>query len=302
MSSAANQSVRRFGTADKGLLPEGRLTGPMPWVIAIMMFLTVLAAAAGLALSSAASRLHAGVGNRVIVQIVEANPDFREAQARIAISELEKLAGVRSVRRVPAEEIERLMEPWLGEESLGGDLPVPAMIDVDLTPEAYSRLDVIRAAIAEVAPSSRVDDSGQWLQPLAKLIAALRWLAAGLVLLMVGATAATVVLAARAALDLHRATIEVLHFMGATDVQVARLFQRRIALDALFGGLVGFILAALVLIGIGERVSALGSELLGSASVPPPAWGILVGLPLFGVLLAMLVARLTILRALGKML
>ena len=88
--------------------------------------------------------------------------------------------------------------------------------------------------------------------------------------------------------------------MGATDVQVARLFQRRIALDALFGGLVGFILAALVLIGIGERVSALGSELLGSASVPAPAWGVLVGLPLFGVLLAMLVARLTILRALGR--
>ena len=119
---------------------------------------------------------------------------------------------------------------------------------------------------------------------------------------MVGATAATVVLAARAALDMHRGTIEVLHLMGATDVQVARLFQRRIALDALFGGLVGFILAALVLIGIGERVSALGSELLGSAGVPAPAWGILVGLPLFGVLLAMLVARLTILRALGRML
>ena len=59
---------------------------------------------------------------------------------------------------------------------------------------------------------------------------------------MVGATAATVVLAARAALDTHRGTIEMLHLMGATDVQVARLFQRRIALDALFGGLVGFIL------------------------------------------------------------
>jgi len=134
------------------------------------------------------------------------------------------------------------------------------------------------------------------------LLGALKWLAAGLVLLMVGATAATVVLAARAALDLHRATIEVLHLMGATDVQVARLFQRRIALDALFGGLIGFILAALVLIGLGQRVSALGSELLGSAAVPAPAWGILVGLPVFGVLLAMLVARLTILRALGRML
>ena len=70
----------------------------------------------------------------------------------------------------------------------------------------------------------------------------------------------------------------------------------------MFGGLIGFILAALVLIGIGERVSALGSELLGSATIPAPAWGILVALPAFGVLLAMLVARLTILRALGRML
>jgi predicted MFS family arabinose efflux permease len=40
--------ARKFGAAERGLLPEGRMAGPMPWVIAIMMFLTVLAAAAGL--------------------------------------------------------------------------------------------------------------------------------------------------------------------------------------------------------------------------------------------------------------
>src|SRR3712207_3420541 len=119
---------------------------------------------------------------------------------------------------------------------------------------------------------------------------------------MVGATAATVVLAARAALDTHRSTIEVLHLMGATDVQVARLFQRRIALDALFGGLVGFIIAGIVLIVLADRLSALGSELLGSAQIPAQGWAVLIALPVFGVLLAMLVARLTILRALGRML
>ena len=57
-----------------------------------------------------------------------------------------------------------------------------------------------------------------------------------------------------------------------------------------------------MLIGLGERVSALGSELLGSAAIPAPAWGMLIALPVLGVLLAMLVARLTILRALGRML
>ena len=46
-------------------------------------------------------------------------------------------------------------------------------------------------------------------------------------------------LAARGALDTNRSTIEVMHGIGATDDQVARLFQRKIALDALTGGLAG---------------------------------------------------------------
>ena len=170
------------------------------------------------------------------------------------------------------------------------------------TPTAHGDLAAVRAAVAAAAPAARVDDNAQWLAPLASLIGALKWLAAGLVLLMIGATAATVVLAARAALDTHRGTIEILHLMGATDIQVARLFQRRIALDALFGGLVGFILGGAILILLGQRVTALGSELLGSATIPAQGWAMLVILPALGVLLAMLVARWTILRALGRML
>ncbi|HEX8585882.1 MAG TPA: cell division protein [Allosphingosinicella sp.] len=294
--------VRKFGTADARLLPEGRLSGPMPWVIAIMMFLTVLAAAAGLGLGTAASSLDDTTGNRATVQIVEANPDRREAQAREALALLGRLPGVTSARRVPAEEMDELLEPWLGPSGAESDLPIPAMIDIDLTPQAYGEMDSLRAALADVAPAARVDDNAQWLAPLAGLIGSLQWLAGGLVLLMIGATAATVVLAARASLDIHRGTIEVLHLMGATDVQVARLFQRRIALDALFGGAVGLIAAGAILLLIGNRIGALGSDLLGSAGLPPLSWAILVALPVFGVLLAMVVARATVIRALGRML
>ncbi|WP_332812653.1 cell division protein FtsX [Sphingomonas sp.] len=302
MKANIHRFGRKLGAADRRLLPEGRLAGPMPWVIAIMMFLTVLAAAAGLGLRNAARSLDVSIGNRITIQIVEANPDFRDAQAKIAISELRRLAGVQAIRRIEPSEMEKLLEPWLGQGGLDADLPIPVMIDVDLSPEAYRRLDVIRAAVLDVAPSARVDDNAQWLAPLAKLIDALQWLATGLVVLMTGATAATVVLAARAALDTHRGTIEVLHLMGATDIQTARLFQRRIALDALFGGFIGLAAAALVLIVIGNRVGALGSELLGSAGLPVTSWLILIALPAAGVVLAMLVARLTILRALGRML
>ncbi|HEY9554443.1 cell division protein FtsX [Allosphingosinicella sp.] len=294
--------VRKFGTADRRLLPEGRLSGPMPWVIAIMMFLTVLAAATGLGLRHAAESLGENAGSRATIQIVEANPDRREAEAVRALGLLEDFPGIQTARRISTGEMETLLEPWLGEGGLEADLPIPVMIDVALQPGAYDRLDALRAAIEEVAPSARVDNNAQWLAPLARLIDALKLLAAGLVLLMVGALAATVVLAARAALDTHRDTIEVLHLMGATDVQVARLFQRRIALDALFGGLVGLAAAALVLLAIGRRVGAIGSELLGSAGLPILSWLILAALPVAGVFLAMLVARTTILRALGRLL
>lgn len=293
-------AARSFGAADRRLLPEGRLAGPMPWVIAIMMFLTVLAAAAGLGLGGAAASLGADLGNRVTVQILEPNPDRREAEAARAVDRLRRLPEVAAVRRLSDQEMARLLEPWLGASALQADLPIPAMIDAQLIPGA--RADAIRAALAAAAPSARIDENGQWLAPLGRLIAALKWLALGLVLLMISATAATVVLAARAALDTHRGTIEVLHLMGATDVQVARLFQRRIALDALFGGIVGFAAAALALLVIGDRIGGLGSDLLGSANLPATSWAALAALPALGVALAMLVARATILRALGRML
>ena len=45
----------RFGGESARMLPQARIAGPMPWVIAIMIALTVMAAGAGLALSNVAS-------------------------------------------------------------------------------------------------------------------------------------------------------------------------------------------------------------------------------------------------------
>ena len=293
---------RAFGTGDGKLFPEGRVTGPMPWVIAIMMFLTVLAAATGLALSTAADRIEGEIGNRITVQIVEANPDRRAAQAAAAVAALQGQAGVAAVRRVPDEEVAALLEPWLGDIAGDADLPVPAMIDVDLAEGGREAIAGLQAAVQRAAPGAILTDAAEWLGPLANLLESLQWLAIGLVLLMIGATAATVVLAARASLNTHNQTIEILHLMGATDHQIARLFQRRIAFDVLFGGLLGWSIALVVLVLIGARVAAIGSELLGSAALPSYGWALLLGLPLAGAFLAVLVARATILRALGRLL
>lgn len=274
------------------LLPEGRAAGPMPWVIAIMVFLTVIAAAAGLGLAGAARALGDQIAGRVTIQIVEAGAEAREAQARAA---LQAAGAFGKAVRVPEAEIARLLEPWFGAGELG--LPVPAMIDVDLTDPAA--LDRLRAGVKRVAPGAQVDAHARWLGPLKRLIGTLQWLAGGVVLLMAVATGACVVLAARSALNTHEGTIDVLHLLGATDVQIARLFQRRIALDALFGGGLGFLAGVLMLLLIGAQAGAIGSELVGAASLGA-GWLALIAVPVAGALLATAAARLTVERALRQ--
>lgn len=180
---------------------------------------------------------------------------------------------------------------------------MPALIDVTLTPgDAAAKVAALRRSLRALSPTLRIDPHAAFLAPLAGLLGALGWLALGVVLLMALATGAVVVLAARGAHDSHRGTIDVLHLMGSTDVQIARLFQRRIGLDALLGSALGFAFAVLVILLIGLRLTAAGSDLLATVRIGPADWIVLALLPVAGVALATLTARWTVLRALGRML
>ncbi|USI74587.1 cell division protein [Sphingomonas morindae] len=271
----------------------------MPWVIAIMMFLTALAAAGGLALGTAAQGLRGGMNGTVTVQVIVADPVERARQAAAATAALRRTPGVRAVRPLGEAELAALLKPWLGEAGLDSDLPLPAMIDARLDPETIDPAR-LQAVLAPLAPAARIDDHGRWLGPLLGLVRALGVLAAGIVALMAGATAAAVVLAARAALDTHRATIDVLHMMGATDIQVARLFQRRLGLDAVFGAALGLAGAVAVILLIGHKIDAIGAGLIGAVHLSFGDWLLLALLPPAAGLLALGVARITVLRALGR--
>jgi cell division transport system permease protein len=288
--------------ADARLLPEGRFAGPMPWVIAIMMFLTILAAAAGLSLGSAARGLGEDLAGRLTVQIMEGNVDRRTAQIGTVRDELARLSIVETAKLVPAQEIAKLLDPWLGQEGIDPDLPIPALIDVTLKRGDATAVEQVRKSVQAVVPSARIDEHAQWLAPLARLLDSLKWLSAALVLLMAAATTASVVLAARAALNNHQATIEVMHLLGASDSQIAILFQRRIALDALFGGFIGLGAALLAMALVGNRLSAIGSDLLGSVQLGWFSWAIILLLPLFGAILSTFSARFTVVKALRRLL
>ena len=298
------------GSAETQLVPQTRLSGPMPWVIAIMVLLTAIAAAAGLALGNLASQASADLSGGITVQVVNAAPVARARQANDALATLRETPGVVQVRLVQAAEVDALLEPWLGTRVASGNdvsvadaLPVPALIDARLAGSADgAALDRIRARLGKVAPDARVDAQAGWLEPVFAAIAALRWLAAALIALLALTTMAAVLLAARTALDSHRGTIEIVHMLGGTDAQIARVFQRSIAIDAAAGGGLGLALAVVVIVALGRRFDALGSGLAGGAGLGWADWLLLALVPLAGVALATVTARAAVLRALRRML
>jgi cell division transport system permease protein len=288
--------------APRRVLPEGRFAGPMPWVIAIMMFLAVLAAAAALAIAHAATTMQGAIAGRVTVQLVEANPDIRARQRVAIVSELRRHSNITEVNEIGDAQVRDLLTPWLGADGLDSDLPVPALIDATLIDSSPTAVADITRTVQAVSGGTRVDRHADWLGPLGGLLDTLRWLAVTLVLLTATATAAAVILGARAALDQHRATIDVMHLMGATDRQISRLFERRVAQDAISGAALGFVVAILALIVLGWRINAVDSALVGGSTLGWLDWVLIALLPVAGVGVAIGAARLTVLRSLARML
>src|SRR5207249_12280892 len=96
--------------------------------------------------------------------------------------------------------------PAISPLSLHDALPI-----LQLAPRA------VAGRIAASLPGARLSANADQAAPVLRVMRSLIWTAWGMVVLMAGATAAAVVLAARGALDTHRPTIEVMHGIGATD-------------------------------------------------------------------------------------
>lgn len=278
---------------ERRLLTSDRRGGPTLYVIAIMTFAMMVVAAAGLALSNAAGVVARGVENRYAVQL----PSGSEALPA-ALRTVRGAPGVRRAEPVPEAEMRRTLQRWLGPAGFGDELPVPALVTLDLAPGAD--LGAIRGRVEKAAPGARLVAHSESLGPLLRSLSVLQWLALSLVLLMAVATSAAVILAARGALDTHRSTIEIMHGIGATDEQVTRLFQRKIALDALVGGTAGAAAAALVLLVLGSGGAALAGDLAGGPPLDGSDILMLALLPVAAVALATVVARLAVLAALRR--
>ena len=281
------------------LIPDDEGAGRLlPWVFAVMTFLAVLALAAALVLRGLVDGWNAELAG---VMTVELAPGATQAEVRAAEQTLAGTAGVASAVALGEADVARLIEPWLGSGAAAAGLPLPVLIDVRIDPGQPLDRDFLARRLAAVAPDARIDDHHLWLARLARLATGVMSVAAAIVAAVVLATGAIVAFATRAAFAAHRDVVELLHLMGARDAYVARLFQSQALRLGLRGGLMGLGLAGLVLAGLWQLAQAVATPLTERRALAPVDLAVLaLSVPLV-VAIAVLTARLAVLRSLRQM-
>ena len=275
----------------------------LPWLIAFMVFLMILAMAGMLVLNATAARWDKGISGTLTVQIMpKENPEKNAERLQQVLTILARMPEVASYEALSDDQLLMFLEPWLGVTAGARDLPLPGLVDVELKPDADLDVPAFAKRLAARVPGTSVDDHRVWLERLVNLIETVQGLAALVVVSIILATIGTVVFTTRTGLVIHREAIEVLHLIGAQDSYVARQFAGRALALGLKGGAIGLGLALPTLFGIGTLARQMDSSLLPDFTLTPGHWAVLAGLPLVVAFIAMLTARLTVMKTLSRML
>ncbi len=255
------------------MLPHNRL---LPVLSAAMVFLAALAGAGSLAAASLANHWREAAAGTTI-QVPQ-----DEAPAAAA------LLGPATHRMSPAE-MASALKPWLGGDTATIAMPLPAVITLPGNPPPN-----LEQALARAAPGAVVVRDTVWQQRAAVLADSLQSgaaLAAGVVAFVaVGMVAAATI----AGLSGQQEAIETVHYLGATDGQIAGRLAGAASAHALAGSAAGSVAAMPVLLVL-ARMTAPFQPSPGAAPhvLLPAVWALLVALPLAAGLTVWLTAHAT---------
>jgi cell division transport system permease protein len=216
---------------------------------------------------------------------------------------LRQTKGVVAADALQPEDTAKLLQPWLGSSVAIANLPLPHLIDVRVDPRATIDYPTLRKQLDSIVPGAQLDNNRSWLGGVREFALRIEGVITAGVMVVTALIVAIIIFTARIGLAIHRSVIELLHLLGAQDDYIARQFQVHALSLGLRGGVIGGAAAALTVVILGPAGHML------ELPVPIAAYGIfdwrlwllliVTGLAAGGV--AMVTARITVLRQLARM-
>jgi len=282
--------------ADRAVPPTGFTARLTVLTAGAMAFLAVFALALSLATGRLADRWSAELAQTSTLRI-SAPQEQMAAQTQAALTVLQTTPGVAQARPLTADEQRALLAPWFGPDLPVETLPIPQLIEIIEDGAGYDATG-LRARLQAEVPGAVLDDHTRWREPLVEAASRLRLLGFVSMMLIAGATAAMITLAANAALSANAQVIRVMRLVGAQDIYIARAFVRRFTLRAFLGAGAGMgagLLAVLLL----PSTDAAGGFLTG-LGFQGWHWLLPLTIPVLAAIVAFVATRQAALRTLKE--
>lgn len=284
-------------------------TGFVVWVMSMMVYLATVIVALFFALSAVTARWTDGLALQATLEIphmdltaTDNDADKQKLLFEKITARLNGLEIVKTARQLDTKEINNLIEPWLGVDNISSEIPLPALIAIEFNQEPTTNdILVINSNAKDFFSHANLDTHKEWLDDIQSLIQSIRFVVLGLGLIIIITAISSVSGAARSRLAIHKSEVELLHIMGAGDAYIASQFERQSGHLSLVAGGVGFILALVTLISASFIGASVKQALMPDFSLSLLQWLALIFVPISAILIAMISARITVMRALKKL-
>lgn len=304
---------RRLGVSDGKRrydlpLNKGQGTGFLVLLIGLMTFLAILALTGSFSLKAMGERWSSGLENKLTIEIRAETPAGKILPASEIQEQAEEITAVLNRNQIVEKatllgkpEIKELISPWLGEDVVLRDIPLPGLISVELKESTPDGLESIEKAIHAIAPNARLDTHESWLNDLLNLTGALQFATLAVTLIIAFTTIIAIAGGIRSRMALHKAEVELLHLMGAKDDYITKQFQRHAVILALQGSAIGTILGLLCVTTLWLFAGNSDGGVIPNLSLKPSEIAFLILTPALVCALSALTARVTVLRVLTRM-
>jgi cell division transport system permease protein len=268
----------------------------LPWIIVLMVCLAGIFIAGGITVGEIFSHKKRDLSNWITIQL----PADAADQAKEVTTLLSKTDGIAKIEVLENEETADMLTPWLGDQAQTSALPLPIVIQARLDADEPADTATLSEALTKISPTVDIDTHEYWVDHYVSMLSFLEGSAYFLALLIIAATTIMIVFTSKTALKLHEDAVWLLHSLGAADDYIAKQFQYNALLLGMRGALIGTAIAAAVFFLLNLVTAKFDAPLL--PSLPITGWHVFVwlSLPLLTGLLAMFVARRTVLAMLRQ--
>lgn len=277
-------------------------------LVTLMVFLAVLSLSGSLALHDMSGRWSSGLENKVTIEIPIETKDGHLLSQDTVRKETEKLQialenhpFIKSARILKDDEIGKLLDPWIGQDLLFSEVPLPGLIALEIRENAPATLDDFRIDLADMSRYANLEDHQEWLGELIHFAGILQTLSLIISAIIIGTTVTAIIAAVRARMAIHKKEVELLHLIGAPDIYIAKQFRRHMTIIAFQGSVLGTFLGLCAVFILMVFSQLIDTPLIPSLEISFASFLMILAFPLFFPAITSVTAYQTVLRSLKDM-